>query len=345
MLTVSAVIPTYNGTGYLLESIQSVLSQTCEVSEIIVVDDGSPEDIQSLLRPFFPRVTYVRQANAGPAAARNHGVSIATGDVIAFLDDDDIWHPDKTAVQLHYLENNPECAMVYSYPQLIDEQGRVMPNDPPVMFPSGSVYLDFVKKNRIATPSATLIRREAFYEAGCFDENREHLCGEDYDLWLRIAEKRRVAFCPGTLVSYRVRESGISRNLVNAMRGDFYVLRKLLLRQMRQSSQVDSAFYRAFDYNLYHTYRRHAFGYHYGMENREQAASLLLAALNRHEFYRNFRAGTNLSLFFLRRRPYHVVDLFYLGFFCLPGALFNVLRSIKRKAAVTLVSARYRKAA
>jgi GT2 family glycosyltransferase len=234
--------------------------------------------------------------------------------------------------------------MVYSYPELIDEMGKVIPNDLPVVFPSGSVFLDFVKRNRIATPSATLIRRKIFYDTGFFDESREYFCGEDYDLWLRIAQKHKIVFCPGRLTSYRVRETGISRNLVNAMKGDFYVLRKLLVRHSEPAGgRVDKAFYRAFDYNLYHTFRRYAFGYHYGLENRNEAAALLLTALSRRQFYRNLENKPpckSLYLFFNRSLPYYWIDFLYLGFFCLPEPFFNFLRKMKRKAVSSYVPAK-----
>lgn len=337
MLTVSAVIPTYNGTRYLVEAVQSALAQTYGLLEIIVVDDGSGDDIEKLLLPFPDKVVYMRQENAGPAAARNKGVSLARGDVIAFLDDDDLWRPGKTAAQIRYLEENPECALVYSYPELIDEKGALIPNQPPARFPSGSVYLDFVKRNRISTPSATLVRKQVFYEAGFFDENREYICGEDYDLWLRIAEKYRVAFCPGTLVSYRIRGGGISRQLGNALKGDCYLLRKLFVRNAKRSEAADAGFYHAFDWNLYHTYRRYAFLYHYTLDDRREAASLLLAALHRHKFYKTCKEMAlpgGLSLLFTRRRPYHLADLFYLALFCMPQPLFNFLRQVKRKTAL-----------
>lgn len=321
MFTVSAVIPTYNGTRYLAEAVHSVMAQTYEVLEIIVVDDGSQEDIEKILSPFFPKVNYVRQENAGPAAARNHGISIAKGDLIAFLDDDDVWHPTKIAVQVSRLIENPRCALVYSYAELIDENGRVIPNEAPVPteFPCGSVYLEFLRKNRINTPSVTLVRREVFEEIGLFDENKECISCEDYDLWLRIASNYEVLFCPETIASYRIRNSGISQNLDKHLSAHFYVFNKLVSQHNQVPKLSDREFHRAFNSNVYQTLRRFAYNYYHKLEERTKAKSLILAALWKY--------------------PFCLKDILYFVVFSMPDSLFRVLRKSKRRlfdAAVSL---------
>ncbi|ABQ26524.1 glycosyltransferase family 2 protein [Geotalea uraniireducens] len=318
MVSVSAVIPTYNGTRYLVDAVQSALTQTYELLEIIVVDDGSEADIEKILAPFFPKVKYVRQENAGPAAARNHGISIAKGDLIALLDDDDMWHPTKTAVQVQRMIENPECGLVYSYQELIDEQGRVIPNEAPTEFPSGSVYREFLTKNRIGTPSATLIRREVFEKIGLFDETRECISCEDYDLWLRISGNFDVMFCPGTLVSYRVRNSGISQNLDKHLKAHHYVFNKLISQHIESPKLTDREFYAAFGFNLHHTLKRFAYGYYYIVENRTKARCLMLAVLRKH--------------------PFCLKDILYFIIFSMPDPLFRVLRKTKQELADACLS-------
>ena len=135
MFSVSAVIPTYNGTRYLAEAVKSAMAQTYELLET----SSSTMALRPTLKvswPLFSKVKHVRQENAGPAAARNHGISIAKGDFIALLDDDDVWHPTKTALQVKRLIDNPRSALVYSYPELIDEYGIVIPNEAPDAFPA-----------------------------------------------------------------------------------------------------------------------------------------------------------------------------------------------------------------
>ena len=316
MISVSAVIPTYNGTRYLLDAVQSAMAQTYELLEIIVVDDGSPEGIETLLSPFFPKVRYVRQENAGPAAARNLGISVAKGDLIAFLDDDDLWHPQKTAEQVRRMMENPGCALVYSYQELIDEEGRVIPNEAPAGFPSGSVYRDFLKRNRIGTASVAMVRREALEVVGLFDENREYLCGEDYDLWLRIARNYEVIFCPGNLACYRVRNAGISQNLDNALKGDLYVLRKAVFLHEKDPKLPDAEFYAAVDAYMHHTTRKFAYLNYYMRNERTEARRLLMTAL--------------------RLRPCNLKDLCYLVVFSMPDFLFRFLRRTKQRLSAAV---------
>jgi glycosyltransferase involved in cell wall biosynthesis len=319
MFTVSAVIPTYNGTSYLADAVKSVLAQTYQLHEIIVVDDGSKEDIESILVPFFPKVKYVRQDNAGPAAARNHGISLAKGDLIALLDDDDLWHPTKTAMQVKHLTENPKCALVYSYPELIDENGSVIPNEAPAQFPSGSVYLEFMTQNRISTPSATLIRREVFEEIGFFDENKECISCEDYDLWVRIARNYDIQFCPGTLVSYRVRNAGISRNLDRHLSARMYVLGKLSSQHDKEQKLTDREFKAALDSNLYQTLRRFAYNYYYMMDEKLKARKLIMASL--------------------RKNPFCLRDIIYCVLFSFPDPLFRFLRTSKQRLSAVISSA------
>jgi glycosyltransferase involved in cell wall biosynthesis len=310
MLTVSAVIPTYNGTRFLVAAVKSVIAQTYKISEIIVVDDGSKEDIKSILAPFSPRVSYVYQENAGPAAARNKGVSIAKGDLIAFLDDDDLWNSNKTEEQINCISKYPKSALVYSYPQLIDEQGNIIPNELPSNFPSGFVYKEFLKMNRIITPSTTLIKREVFNTVGFFDENREYMCGEDYDLWLRITKKYEVSFCPGAIVSYRMRNSGISKNLDNALKGKLYLIDKLVSRHAENPTISDKEFYSALNYNLHYTYRTFAYDYYYKMDERRKARWLIMKAL--------------------RYYPFCFKDIIFLLSFLMPKKAFQLVRNLKR---------------
>lgn len=313
MVNVSAVIPTYNGTRYLADAVKSVLAQTYEVLEIIVVDDGSREDIEKIVSPFFPRVRYVRQENAGPAAARNYGISLAKGDVIALLDDDDVWHPAKTAEQLKVLTNNPKCGLVYSYPELIDEYGEVIPNEAPGEFPSGRVYREFLTRNMITTPTATMIRREVFHEIGFFDENKECISCEDYDLWLRIARKYELVYCPGVLVSYRIRNTGISRNLDAHLQANLFVIDKQVAQHVTEPYLTDCDFNVALDTNLNNMYRRFAHNYYNQYDIRDKARIMIEQSL--------------------KIKPFCVNDMIFWVKMSLPSTMFEALRWIKQKIA------------
>src|SRR6185503_2024667 len=111
---VSAVIPAYQAAAFLADAVESVLAQTEPVGEIVVVDDGSTDGTAAVAASFGDRVRYVRQENQGVAAARNRGVAEARGRLVAFLDADDTWEPEKTARQLAHLRAHPDYAAVYS---------------------------------------------------------------------------------------------------------------------------------------------------------------------------------------------------------------------------------------
>ena len=138
---ISVVIPTYNHGPLLLDTLASVFAQTHQDYEVIVVNDGSPDDTAELLRPLVEtrRVIYLEQENAGQAAARNRGLQAARGDYIAFLDDDDLWPADKLAWQVRVLDENPESVLVYGRYAQLRADGRLHP-DSSSGFPSGSVH-------------------------------------------------------------------------------------------------------------------------------------------------------------------------------------------------------------
>ena len=112
--SVSVVIPTYNRPDMLREAIQSVLNQTRPASEIIVVDNGSFEETVSVIRQFGDKVVYERSTARGPSPSRNRGVAVAGSRYVAFLDDDDLWHPEKLAIQMDFFDRNPDFGMVSS---------------------------------------------------------------------------------------------------------------------------------------------------------------------------------------------------------------------------------------
>ena len=123
---VSVVIPTYNHQCYILAALDSVFAQTFTDFEIIVVNDGSPDNTAEVLRPLTEsgRIRYIEQKNQGQSAARNRGISEAKGEFIALLDDDDIWPPDKLQWQVEELQNNPDTALVYGSVSFIDDNGE-----------------------------------------------------------------------------------------------------------------------------------------------------------------------------------------------------------------------------
>jgi glycosyltransferase involved in cell wall biosynthesis len=176
-LSVSTIVPVYNGARFLPDAIASVRRQRCPPLEIIVVDDGSTDETSAVVAKLTPDVRYEWQSNQGPAAARNRGLELARGTAIAFLDADDWWSDDKLEVQVEYLTANPSVEVVIGLTQLIG----------PGASSDGKTDLVPVGKPGIVTAlGSALIRRSAFDRAGRFALSVGH--AEDLDWFLRASE-------------------------------------------------------------------------------------------------------------------------------------------------------------
>ena len=188
--SVSVIIPTHDRAAILSRAIESVLAQTLPPREIIVVDDGSTDGTEALLRSAFPQVRCLRQENRGVSAARNAGIAAATGEWLAFLDSDDEWLPGKLAAQREALESNPDCRLCHAEEIWIRNGKRV--NAMRKHEKSGGNIYRRCLPLCVISPSAVVIHRDLFRDYGGFDETLP-AC-EDYDLWLRICAREPVAF-------------------------------------------------------------------------------------------------------------------------------------------------------
>lgn len=212
----SVIIPAYNVEAYIGETIESVLSQKGVGFEIIVVDDGSTDQTLEVARSFKQKVTVVTQENGGPSEARNNGVRLAKGNVIAFVDSDDIWMPGKLYAQKLKLENGFKLVYTnrFNIGQISDLpklQSDVIP------MREGDIWEELLFANTITT-SSVVIMKDLFQSIGGF-RNDLTSC-EDWDLWLRCSEKYEIGYCSEPLVQYRLHVGGISRNysLMSGMR-------------------------------------------------------------------------------------------------------------------------------
>jgi len=235
---VSVVIPTYAHRDFVMATLESVWAQTFADYEVIAVNDGSPDDTDTLLRPLAAaeRMIYLTQENAGQAAARNRGIGAARGEFIALLDDDDLWPPDKLARQIEAMRAPPDVALVYgpAVPIRADggpigavERAR-LPIDIWDEGPSGDVHAAFALRNYILSPGQTLIRREALPQ-GPFDPA---LWGcDDLDLWLRLAERGKFVFLPGApALHYRVHPGNASRHEARLHLNEMRLYQKHMIR-------------------------------------------------------------------------------------------------------------------
>lgn len=202
MVAVSVVIPTYNRANRVVEAVDSVLSQEFADYEIIVVDDGSTDNTGGTLSPYNGRIAYHRHPeNLGVSAARNTGIKRARAPLIAFLDSDDRWLPEKLGVQVSFFRENPEALICQTQEIWIRNGRRVNPRDRHLK-PAGDIYVPSLKRC-LVSPSAVMVKKSLLEEVGLFDEDLP-AC-EDYDLWLRIGCRYPVHLIDEFLV---VREGG-----------------------------------------------------------------------------------------------------------------------------------------
>ena len=217
-MLVSVVIPTYNRAVFLKEALASVLAQTYRPLEVIVVDDGSTDETPRLITRY--PVVYHRKAKGGPASARNRGILFSKGELIAFLDSDDLWLPEKVEKQVAFFERHPQEVAVQPEEIWIKNGRRLFPKAKHRK-PNGYFFHRAVKLC-VVSPSGIMLRRKVFEEIGLFDEAFP-VC-EDYELWLRLAVRYPVRLIPEPLV---IKRGGHSDQLSSTPGLDFWRLKAL----------------------------------------------------------------------------------------------------------------------
>jgi glycosyltransferase involved in cell wall biosynthesis len=180
---VSVIIPTFNRGWCLREAVDSVLVQDFRTFELIVVDDGSTDETAQILRGYGDSLRVLRQENRGVSASRNAGVAAARGELIAFLDSDDIWLKGKLARQVEFFKQHPEMLICQTEELWVKNGRRVNPGRRHRK--RGGMIFEPSLELCLVSPSAVMLRRELFDRVGLFDE-RLPAC-EDYDLWLRVS--------------------------------------------------------------------------------------------------------------------------------------------------------------
>ena len=192
---ITVIIPVYNGERYLADGIESVLAQTHPPAEVLVVDDGSTDNSAVIAQEYAPQVRFWHQSNLGPAAARNAGIRMSTGELLAFLDADDLWAPDKLARQVEILEQRSDLEAVLGHieefvsPDISDEMAR---------------RLRAMKTAHPGYSAGTLlVRRSVFLSIGYLDEDLQF--GEFIDWWARAMDAGLTyAMLPGVVMRRRL---------------------------------------------------------------------------------------------------------------------------------------------
>ena len=196
---VSVILPTYNRCDFLAQSIRSVLDQTYRNFELIVVDDGSTDATEELVKSLPVPVRYVCQANRGVAAARNRGLAEAQGELIAFQDSDDLWHPPKLDLEVRLLCSRPTVGVVYTSHRIIDPENNVIGGRWKQLH-SGRITEALFRSMFIIMPS-TVVRRSVVDRVGQFDTTLR--INSDYEYWLRTSLVTEFAAIEDSLVDER----------------------------------------------------------------------------------------------------------------------------------------------
>jgi glycosyltransferase involved in cell wall biosynthesis len=207
---VSVIIPTYNRASLLERSIRSVLSQTFQNYEIIVVDDASVDNTDEVVSTFGdPRIRYLKhETNRGGSAARNTGIKAAKGKFIAFQDSDDEWLPDKLEKQVKILVHSPPIVgVVYTgFWRIQGDRKEYIPG-PEIQVKEGNIYRELLRENFVTT-QAVLVKKACLAKVGQFDETLPRL--QDWELFLRIAKHFEFRYVPEPLVHSFFTEGSIS---------------------------------------------------------------------------------------------------------------------------------------
>lgn len=218
---VSVVIPCFRQAHFLSEAIESVLAQDHGSVEIVVVDDGSPDNVGEVAAR-YPGVKYLRRVNGGLATARNAGLREASGEFLLFLDADDRLLPGAIDRGLEELRADPEAMMAAGTWQLIGEEGEPLPADPPRQPPEAFPAL--LESCFISTPAAVLYRRELFGRIGRFDPAVS--ASADYNLYLRTAARFPVRLHPHAVAEYRRHGANMTRDPALIMAAETTVLER-----------------------------------------------------------------------------------------------------------------------
>ena len=283
---VTVVIPAYRCANVIASAIESVLGQTYGNVELIVVDDGSPDNIEGAVERYRGRLRYVRQENGGVSRARNTGILQANGRYVAFLDSDDTWDRNKLAVQVSVLDRHPEINLLFSSFH-VTRNGKILGDrnyrasfnffkeygyDMPDIFPNrsggavgdirfdyywGDIY-DKLFLGNFILPSSVVARKESLVECGLFSDRFK--VAEETDFFLRFASRNEIGFIDSPLVSYEVPSpdnlSGKS-NMESLMKNAYRIQIDSMIENLRNLRKSPGYYYKG----ISNTYCRLAYYY------------------------------------------------------------------------------------
>jgi glycosyltransferase involved in cell wall biosynthesis len=222
--TISVVIPVYNGEAFISHAITSVLNQSVQAFEVIVINDGSQDGTAEILAAFGDSIKLISIPNGGVSNARNTGIKASTGEFIAFLDADDIWYKDKLKRQLEIFERYPDVGFCCCDYEFVDTKSNLTINhfakfkdtadiifDTPLPLPLDAL----VHRNFVGTCSNVILKKAVLDKVGIFNIN--YLQAEDYDLWLRCALVTKFVLLSTVLLEKKSHDSNLTNNFLETL--------------------------------------------------------------------------------------------------------------------------------
>jgi|HubBroStandDraft_1064217.scaffolds.fasta_scaffold170461_1 glycosyltransferase involved in cell wall biosynthesis len=208
---VSVILPTYNNCHFVVEALESVLSQSFGNLEVIVVDDGSTDETLSALKPYRDSIVLIEILNRGPAGARNAGISHATGEFIAFLDSDDLWLPEKIEQQTAYLTAHPDTGVVFCDSEAFGSGRHARCGGRADTWTQSGTTFETLLTHRPIALSSVIVRRSCLDTTGLFDESL--IGAEDYNLFLRLSRTFTFGYIDRVMVRKRSHDNNLSDDL------------------------------------------------------------------------------------------------------------------------------------
>ena len=228
-MKVSIIVTTFNRAHMVIETIDSILNQTFNDFELIVVDNCSSDNTEEVIKAYTDeRIRYFKHDNGGIIAVnRNYGINQARGEYLAFCDDDDLWLPEKLEKQMLEFEKENQIGLVCSNAIIFDENGEVGEFHKTELPDSNFTLKSLVWQNSVIC-SSVLVKKRAIDDVGLMDESPEIFSAEDYELWLRVAQKYRIKYIELPLMKYRTHPGSYKKKPVEAIKRNRAVYRILL---------------------------------------------------------------------------------------------------------------------
>ncbi len=272
---VSVIIPTYNRASLITQAVDSVLAQSYRAVEIIVVDDGSTDETEAVLARYGHSIRVIHQPNRGRSEARNSGLQAARGDLVAWLDSDNYWHPGKLAAQVDYLESHPDTGLVFTRSEAVNLQGKVLAIQfPDVKLPHRrDLTMALLRRRLTVDISTVLVRQSVLARTDGFCASL--WLSEDVDLLTRLSQVTHFGCIEAILSAYRI-HAGQTVQQVHAreVEAQGRLFLASLLPRLALSPQV--ARWITAEYLL-------RWAYHHARDgNGEKAVELLFDAVRRH---------------------------------------------------------------